>query len=146
MNYAELAVKIVEILSPIFLALISYLVVIATRWLQAKTDDAYLKGVLDLINVAVLESVKELNQTTVANIKKASEDGTITEVEAAAIKQKAIDHVKGYLGLKGLRRARAVLGSDALDQLVRTKIEAVLHDLKIDGESVNDIISFGLED
>jgi len=131
MTTNELALRAVELLSPVLLALLSYLAVRATQWFKAKTDNALVGFMLDRVSVAVLESVKEVNATIVAAIREASSDGVITDEEAADIKQDAIDAVKAYLGEKGLKQAKTVLGSDALDAMITTKIEAYVHDMKL---------------
>ena len=140
MNYTELTLKAVELLAPVLLALLSYLSVMATKWIGAKVDNEYLSGALERLNGAVHDAVKELQQTTVAEIKLAAEDGMITKEEAAEIKQHAIDGVKEYLGAKGIAALEKILGKDALEKMIKAKIEAFLHDLKVNGRRADSLL------
>ena len=130
MTLDQLTAQAMSALAPLLLAALSYATVRATQWLQAKTESAYLDGVIGRLNDAVLESIADLEATTVKQIKAAAEDGKITADEAETIKADAVAKVHSYLGAKGLDRAKKILGADALEAMVETKIEAFLEELK----------------
>jgi len=124
--------QLAELLLPVLIAALSWGAVQAAVWLKAKTKSAYLCGMIDRINDAVMTAVKAAEQVTVAALREASADGEITEEEKAAIKAKVLAEVKSHLGAKGLTEIGKILGiSDgALSALLGSKIEAAVLDLK----------------
>lgn len=131
MDWTELTMKAVELLAPVLLALLSWLSVKAIQWIGARIQNEYLKGALERLNAAVADAVKELEQTTVRALKEAAKDGKITREEAQKIKLDAIASVKDYLGQKGVAAIARVVGREAFEKMVQSKIEAYLHDVKL---------------
>ncbi len=124
--------KVLQILSPVLLAGLSWLSVKAAQLITAKVKNEYLKGVLVRLDDAVLAAVREVQQVTVDALKAASADGQLTSEERAKVKQAAIDSVKSHLGAKGIAAAAKILGLEdgAMDKLLSTRVEAAVHDLK----------------
>jgi len=132
MDYGELGLKVLQILSPILLAALTWVAAKVAQYIQAKVKNEYLRGVLVRLDDAVLAVVREVQQVTVEAIKSASADGKLTPDERTRVKQAAIDSVKSHLGMKGLGELAKILGLDsgAVERLLSTRVEAAVHDLK----------------
>ena len=133
MDYGELGLKVLQILSPILLAALTWVAAKAAQYIQAKVKNEYLRGVLVRLDDAVLTVVREVQQVTVEAIKSGSADGKLTPDERARVKQAAIDSVKSHLGMKGIAELAKILGLEggAVEKLLSTRVEAAVHDLRI---------------
>jgi len=133
MDYGELGLKVLQILSPILLAALTWVAAKVAQYIQAKVKNEYLRGVLVRLDDAVLAAVREVQQVTVEAIKAGSADGKLTPDERTRVKQAAIDSVKSHLGTKGLSELAKILGLDggAVEKLLSTRVEAAVHDLKV---------------
>lgn len=133
MDYGELGLKVLQVLSPILLAALTWVAAKIAQYIQAKVKNEYLRGVLVRLDDAVLAAVREVQQVTVEAIKSASADGKLTAEERAGVKQAALNSVKSHLGMKGLGELAKVLGLDggAVERLLSTRVEAAVHDLKV---------------
>lgn len=132
MDYGEFGFKVLQILSPILLAVLTWASIKATQYIQAKVKNEYLRGALTRLNDAVLTAVREVQQVAVEAIKAGRADGKLTADEKAAVKKAALDSVKSHLGVKGVDELIKILGlSDgSIDRLLESKIEAAVHALK----------------
>jgi hypothetical protein len=133
MDYGELGLKVLQVLSPILLAALTWVAAKIAQYIQAKVKNEYLRGVLVRLDDAVLAAVREVQQVTVEAIKSASADGKLTPDERARVKQAALDSVKSHLGMKGINELAKILGLEtgAVDRLLSTRVEAAVHDLKM---------------
>jgi len=104
----------------------------AGELIQARVDNEALRSVLLRLNDAVVTAVKDLEQTVVDEVKAAAEDGRISREERRRIKEKAVRHVKSYLGPKGLKELGSVLGlwDLAIEDFIGSKVEAAVLDLR----------------
>lgn len=132
MDTGSIGLKVLEILSPVLLAALTWASAKLAQLIRAKVQNEYLRGVLVRVDDAVFTAVKAVQQTVVEQIKEASADGKITDDEKKRIKEKALAAVKAHLGTKGLSEVGAILGLDggALDGLLSSKVEAAVHDLR----------------
>ena len=132
MDTGSIGLKVLEILSPVLLAALTWAAAKLAQLIRAKVQNEYLKGVLVRVDDAVFTAVKNLQQTVVEQIKAASADGKITDDEKKQIKEKALAAVRSHLGTKGLTEAAAILGlgGSALEGLLSSKVEAAVHDLR----------------
>ena len=132
MDTGNIGLKVLEILSPLLLAALTWAAAKLAQLIRAKVQNEYLKGVLVRLDDAVFTAVKDLQQTVVEQIKAASADGKITDEEKKQIKDKALAAVKSHLGTKGLAEAASVLGlgGGALEGLLSSKVESAVHDLR----------------
>lgn len=130
-----LAPHIFEILSPILLAGISWLSVKISKYIQAKTNNALLEGILTRLSDAVFTAVAQCEQTIVTELKKARADGVVTAQEYMHIKNMALNSAKQYLGEKGLSELKKILGLDdgGITKLIADKIEAAVLSMKAPG-------------
>lgn len=132
MNAGNFGLEVLQILSPVFLAALTWGASKLAQLVRAKVQNEDLRGLLIRLDEAVLTTVKDLQQTLVDKLKAASADGKITEAEKKQIKSTAIAAVRSNLGTKGLDTVAKVFGSKdaALEGLLSSKIEAVVHDLR----------------
>jgi hypothetical protein len=139
MDSGSIGLKVLEILSPLLLAALTWAAAKLAQLIRAKVQNEYLKGVLVRVDDAVFTAVKDLQQTVVEQIKAASADGKITDDEKKQIKDKALAAVKSHLGTKGLAEAASVLGlsGGALEGLLSSKVESAVHDLRRSAPPVN---------
>lgn len=132
MDTGSIGLKVLEILSPVLLAALTWAAAKLAQLIRAKVQNEYLKGVLVRLDDAVFTAVKDLQQSVVEQIKAASADGKITDEEKRQIKEKAMAAVKSHLGTRGLAEAAKILGLEggALEGLLSSKVEAAVHDLR----------------
>jgi hypothetical protein len=132
MDTGSIGLKVLEILSPVLLAALTWAAAKLAQLIRAKVQNEYLKGVLVRLDDAVFTAVKDIEQSVVEQIKEASADGKITDDEKKRIKEKALASVRSHLGTKGLAEVARILGLDggALDGLLSSKVEAAVHDLR----------------
>ena len=120
-----------ELLSPVLLAGFAWIAVRLERFIKARTDNAYLEGVLVRANEAVWVTIKDLQRNTVEEIKAANADGKLTDEEKKRIKDKALADVKALLGAGGLKMLFKIFGGeDAATAFLSSKIEASVKDLR----------------
>lgn len=132
MDTENIGLKVLEILSPVLLAALTWAAAKLAQLIRAKVKSEYLRGALVRLDDAVFTAVKDLQQSVVEEIKAASADGKITEDEKKRIKEKALASVKSHLGTKGLSELATVLGLDggAIEGFLSSKVEAAVHDLR----------------
>lgn len=120
-------------LAPVLLAILSWLGVMASKWIQEKVKNETASGILLRLDDAVLTVVRELQQTMVDDLKAASSDGKLTKEERDEIKTKALGNLKSYYGTKGLKILAQVLGLSIgaeFDKFLSSKLEAKVKESK----------------
>lgn len=122
--------QLTEALIPLVAALGSWALFAAANWLRTKAKNEYQLGVIARLTDAVATVVREIEQTTIADIKEAAADGVISDVEYAAIRENAIARTKDYLGKNGVRDLEKVFDAEKIESVIRSKIEAEVHKLK----------------
>jgi len=132
MDTGSIGLKVLEILSPVLLAALTWAATKLAMYIQARIQNEYLRNVLVRLEDAVFTAVKDLQQSVVEEVKAASADGKISDDEKKRIKEKAIASIKAHIGTKGLSEVAKVLGLDsgALDGFLSSKVEAAVHDLR----------------
>ncbi len=81
------------------------------------------------------DAIREVYQTYVGALKDGRADGKLTDAERATAKRMAIAIAKSNIGKKGLGRLMRVLGIDALDDWLGSKVEAAIADAKVVGKA-----------
>lgn len=139
MNIGNLGLQVLSILSPLALAGLSWLVAKVTELIKAKTAESTLRNSLLRLNGAVDSVTRSVQQVTVDSIKSTSADGRLTTDQQTTVKQGALAEVKSYLGTRGLEGLAASLELDkaTLDAFIATRIEAAVHDLKLERATVS---------
>ena len=75
--------------------------------------------------------VKQLNQTLVSGIKEAAQDGKLTQAEKQQLKMLAVNKLRSFLGVEGLKSLIGILGNDnVVEDFLESKVESALFDTK----------------
>lgn len=93
-------------------------------YLNNKYYNNRLVQALVILDQVVMDVVKELNQSIVADLKVARADGKLTPDEAAQIKSHAVDLVFKRLQVDTIQLIQRSLGP--ISTIISTKIEAVI--------------------
>jgi hypothetical protein len=123
---ASIIPQALDLLTPVFLAVIGWLSFQAAGWIRAHTKNAQVQGILLRLDDAVATAVGSLEQTVVVAAKSAAADGQLTKADGAAVKAAALAEIKSHLGPKGIAELQAILGikPDGLDSFLSSRIEA----------------------
>ena len=62
MDYGELGLKVLQVLSPILLAALTWVAAKIAQYIQAKVKNEYLRGVLVRLDDAVLAAVQQFEE------------------------------------------------------------------------------------
>ena len=129
---ADLGLKLVEVLSPVLLAALTWVAAKVAQLITAKVKHEWLREVLIRLDDAVLNAVREVQQAVVNEIKAARADGKLTAEERARVKDRAIESIRSHLGMKGLAELTEVLGLEdgSVDKVLSSRVEAAVHDLR----------------
>ena len=129
---ADLGLKLVEILSPVLVAALTWVAARVAQLISAKVKHEWVRGVLLRLDDAILHSVREVQQAVVNEIKAGRADGKMTVEERARVKARAIESIRSHLGVKGLAELARVLGLEngSVEKLLSTRVEAAVHDLR----------------
>ncbi|MFZ5895558.1 MAG: hypothetical protein ACOY0T_31160 [Myxococcota bacterium] len=130
--WASLA-KSAEALSPVFLAVLSWVSVRIAQLIDAKVKNEHIAGVLHRLDDAVAVAVRQVEQVVVTQLKAASSDGLLNAGERVRVKGAALAAVRSYIGFKGLLEIGKILGlsGDDLDRLVDARVEAAVYDMRV---------------
>lgn len=133
----NLAIPVLEILTPIVTALLGWISYRLAAWIKAKTQNEKIAGVTLRLGDAVATLVKEAEQTIVAEMKKAkspdSPDGVkLSTEEAAGVRLAVVAKFKKLWGEKGIKEIETVLGveRDSILPFIESKLEGAVHELK----------------
>ena len=131
----ELVSQVVAALLPILQLLVVALVGWAAKevagFIAQRIKNEALKAALDRLNVTVFDVVLDVEQTVVSKLKDASAGGKpITDAVWADVKDTAIAKVKALLGPAGIAKLLSVLGITDVDNLIATKVESHVAQLK----------------
>lgn len=96
------------------------------RWFYIHAKNERVKGVLLRLNDAAATAVAEMEQSAVKALKAASPDGKLTPATAAAVKDAAVESLRGHLGPKGLAELKTVLGVADVAAALNSKVEAAV--------------------
>jgi hypothetical protein len=97
---------------------------IASRYLLPHIKNVWVVGTINRFGFEIRAAVLAVAQGYVNDIKKAREDGKLTDEEKAEAKRRAIAMAKSYIGPKGLKILARVLGLDNVTDWIADKIEA----------------------
>jgi len=147
MSATEIGIQVFKVLSPVLIAVVTWVAANLAKLLEARVKNEYLRGVLVRLDDTVVSVVREVNQVTVEAIKSASIDGRLPAGARDTIKNAAVNAIKAHLGSQGLEDLARVLGLDspAVDRLIGTRIEATVHTLKAQASNSNSTSSAGVE-
>ncbi len=129
MNFTE---ALLTIFSPLILAGTGWLGAKAAELIQAKVKNERLRRVLLRLDDAVVTAVTAVHQTMGEELKAASANGRLGSEKRRYLKETAVRLVKDHLGPRMLDELEQVLGlwRVSLDDLIASKVEASVHDLR----------------
>lgn len=120
-----------QLIPPLVVALSGLLCVLigfATNYIASKTKNAKIQAALNRLDTVVDDAVKSAQQTIIGSIKPGDDLAkSLAEAKAAALAS-----VESHYGPKGIDELKTVLGWDDLEKNLSTKLEAKVHDLKMD--------------
>lgn len=131
--YIDVNTIILTIVSALASALVAWLFSHLTSYLKAKSERERAKKKLEqldyyskIANKTIRELVDYLNNTVVNELKEASADGTLTDEEAAAIKETCKNKLYGSLKDESLESLKSVYGDiDAIfDMWIENAVSA----------------------
>ncbi|MEW6778293.1 MAG: hypothetical protein AB1405_18490 [Bdellovibrionota bacterium] len=134
MDKSEVVSSVIEILTPVLVAGLTFLSAWLAKLITAKVKGEYLRGVLVRLDESVFTAVKSVAQTYADALKSAREDGKLDPAERQEAKRRALSALKSYLGAKGIGELGKILGltSDAqVEEFLAGKVEAAVHDLNL---------------
>lgn len=129
MKYSDFLYQAFEVLSPIFLLLISWISFEIRRLISQRIKNERVKDFLLYLDDSVFHAVNEIEQILVKQIREANLDGEITKEEKDKIKQTALESVKNHLGPKGIEAIASDLGVADVDKFLSTRIESAVFSL-----------------
>jgi hypothetical protein len=136
-NIENLAIPILEILTPIVTALLGWISYRLAAWIKAKTKNEKLSGVMLRFGDAISTLVKEAEQTIVSEMKRAkspdSPDGAkLSPEEAAGVRLAVVAKFRKLWGEKGIKEIETVLGveRESIMPFIESKLEEAVHELK----------------
>lgn len=109
--------------------LLSALIIYATTSIASRTKNEKVKEALDRLSGVVQDAVKDAQQRIIGAIPA---DATNLEEVLVKAKLTAMDSVKSHYGEKGIKELKTVLGWDDFEKNLSTKIEAAVHDMKLE--------------
>ena len=132
MAAGNLGLEILQILSPVFLAALTWAVGRLARLIRVKIHNEDLRGILLRIDDAVLTAVKALQQTQVGPLNADHDDGKLIDVQQQ-LKPTALASVKSILGPTGRAAVDRMRGASAIDHndFLTSRIQAAAHDLNL---------------
>jgi hypothetical protein len=133
MDTSTFAWKLFEFVAPLAALGLTWLSIRTAQLAAAKIKTENVARVLLLVDNVVLAAAREMQQVLVDKLKATSRDGALTPDQGAEAKQAALDSAKAQLGPYGLTDIATTLGLDppGVDRLLRARIEAAVHCLKI---------------
>lgn len=122
---SEVVSQIVDLLTPLILAILGYLSIKVTKYIDSKLKNQEDKDFAEKIRSVAMDSVKSVYQTYISKQKGQS---TLEPEVAAKAKEMAMDQIKEHLGPELNKK----LGNDdaKIDSVLSTKVEAAVFDMK----------------
>jgi hypothetical protein len=93
----------------------------------------YVRGVVERAFAEVKDAVLLVEQTYLSALRKANEDGKITEEEKKQALALAVAEAKKLIGMAGLKRLARVLGLGDVDAWLSSKVEVAVATGKLAG-------------
>jgi len=126
----EMMIMAMKLLGPALMAILGYLGGKLVKYINGKHKIEYAKGILDRLNESALEVVKFVYMAYVGPLKKSGKK--LSAHEKAVAKQMALEELKSYYGMKGLKELAKVLGLDSeqLDKKLERSVEAKVYEAK----------------
>lgn len=121
---AQLIPPLIVALSGLLCALIAY----ATSYFRSKLKNTKIQDALDRLDQVAEDAVKDSQQRIIGSIKQ----GDNLPKMLLEAKSAALDSVMAHYGTKGIDELKKILGWDDIAKNLSTKVEAKVHDLKLE--------------
>ena len=124
---------IIQTLQPVLLTALTYVTTKIGQLVRNKIKDADDQATAIEIAEAVVSTVKELDQTLVDELKKASPDGQLSPEQRSRIKTQALSALKRQLPARVLAALLRKLNfsNAAADSYLSSRLEAAVHDKRM---------------
>lgn len=122
---------LVPLLVPVLSTGLLWLLAEASRWLSAKGKASKAAAVVSSSYELVRAVVEHVERHIRPEVVKALEDGQLTQVEADALKAKALELAKEAIGQQGLAKLRGLFG-DKVDLVLSGWIEKALRETRVE--------------
>jgi len=145
MTFSDITLKALEALSPLLMAALGWVATRLAQLINARIRSEETRGVLLRVEQVVFGAVREVQQTLVDDIKAQSPDGRLRAFDRTRVKEVALATVRSELGPRGLDELSRVLGTapEAIDQVLSTRIEAAVHEMRRRSPVTNGVNSHG---
>jgi len=145
MTFSDITLKALEALSPLLMAALGWVATRLAQLINARIRSEETRGVLLRVEQVVFGAVREVQQTLVDDIKAQSPDGRLRAFDRTRVKEVALATVRSELGPRGLDELSRVLGTapEAIDQVLSTRIEAAVHEMRRGSPITNGVNSHG---
>lgn len=120
---SEILKQIVDLLTPLVLAIFGYLSIKVTKYIDSKLKNQEDKDFAEKIQSVATDVVKSVYQTYISKQKGTT---TLEPEVAAKAKEMAMNQIKDHLGDELSKK----LGDDKVDSVISTKVEAAVYDMK----------------
>jgi hypothetical protein len=114
----------------ILMAILSAISFVGLRYGLELFKSKRVKGIFTRLAIELRGVVVETNSDYVNDLRKANEDGVLTDEEKQLALEKAISKLKENIGMKGLQRIVKVLGIESLESWLGTHIAGMVEDVK----------------
>ena len=124
---------LVEILTPVLLALSAWVASELSRWLRTRIRNEQVQAATDRALHVTEVAVAEVAQTFVSSLKEHALDGKLSKEEAQIAVSQAVAIAKTHLGERGVQEVKQVLGFNSDNDLVKylvSLIEAQISSVK----------------
>lgn len=127
--------RAINVLGTLILTLVGLYVI---PWLRRRNTSQIWTSAIERLDDAVATAVRATEQQVVSSMRKQSADGKLSPQEAALASAHALSLVVQQLGEAGRKKLMAELGHTeaTFDPMLRSRIEAELHDAKLPSSTV----------
>jgi hypothetical protein len=132
MRLSELALKALQVVSPLLMAALGWMATRLAKLINARIHSEHTRDVLLRLEQIVFTVVREVQQVMVDELKADSDNGRLSFNARERVKRAALDTVRDELGKRGLAELARVLGREehTIDHVLVTRIEAAVHELR----------------
>lgn len=143
MNWSNIALQIIEILSPVIYLLLAAILGFVVNWIRKKIeeldDNIFTQTVFTALNEiekVTRDAIMYTNQVLIDELKEHTKEGTLTREQAEMAMETAINYFKTHITENSLAIGIGSLGP--LQDWLEDYIEAKLGEMKY-GEKITDI-------
>lgn len=124
----------IELIDVIITGIVLPLLPLLFKWLNTKIKNDQLRQLAAMVEESALSASKAVYQTYVEDLKAKKKDGKLDQTEKNEAREKALVKAKDIMWPEAKKLALKLFknNSFAIDEMIRHKLEASVHDLKKD--------------